>query len=54
MDKKTKGQIEAQISEAIIDWKGCGNSESRQKLLDLLKQIGFKYKRTSEVFRTSH
>jgi D-aminoacyl-tRNA deacylase len=44
-EEKTKEQIQ----EIIIDWKGCGNSESRQKLLDLLKQMGYKYKRTSEV-----
>jgi D-aminoacyl-tRNA deacylase len=36
------------INEIIIDWKAF-NSVDRQKTLDLLKQMGFKYKRTSEI-----
>lgn len=49
MLKQAEENTQEQIREVIIDWKGCGNSESRQKLLDLLKQMGFKHKRTSEI-----
>lgn len=43
--KKTKEQIDL----AIVDWKGCGNSESRQKILDVIGKLGLKYERTERI-----
>ncbi len=37
------------VKEIIIDWKGCGKSEERQKVLELIKKFGIEMKRTSEV-----
>lgn len=39
------------IKEIIIDWKGCGKSEERQKIIDLVSNFGISFKRTSEVFK---
>jgi D-aminoacyl-tRNA deacylase len=33
----------------ILDHKGCGNAESRNKLTDLLTKLGLKYQRTSDI-----
>jgi len=33
----------------LLDWKGIGKSEERQKIIKLLKKLGLKYLRTSEV-----
>ena len=33
----------------IIDWKGCGKSEERQKLIDLLENMNLKIVRTDRV-----
>jgi len=38
-----------QIKEVLIDWKGCGKSEERQKILYLLNKLELKYERTSNV-----
>lgn len=33
----------------ILDWKGCGNSESRTKLIELLNKLGLEYKRIEHI-----
>jgi len=33
----------------LIDWKGCGNSEKRQKLIDLIEKLGLDWERTDQV-----
>jgi len=38
-----------QIKEVLVDWKGCGKSEDRQKIVDIINQFGLKYKRTGNV-----
>ena len=38
-----------QIKEVLIDWKGCGNSESRQNIMNILEKSGLKHKRTDKV-----
>ncbi|MFA5259069.1 MAG: D-aminoacyl-tRNA deacylase [Candidatus Pacearchaeota archaeon] len=38
-----------QVKEVLIDWKGCGNSESRQSIINTLEKYGLKYKRTDKV-----
>jgi D-aminoacyl-tRNA deacylase len=44
-EKKTKEQIML----ALIDWKGLGKSEERQKVLDTLEKCNLSYKRTSHI-----
>ncbi|VVB78022.1 D-aminoacyl-tRNA deacylase [uncultured archaeon] len=44
-EKKTNEQIK----EILIDWKGCGNSESRQNIIQIIEKSGLKYKRTDKV-----
>jgi len=46
-EQKTKEQVK----EIILDWKGCGNSEDRQKVVEIIEKAGLKYKRTKEVRR---
>ena len=38
-----------QVKEVLIDWKGCGKSEQRQKAIDLINKAGLNYKRTKEI-----
>lgn len=38
-----------QINEVLIDWKGSGNSESRQNILNISEKLGLKHKRTERV-----
>ena len=47
--KEVELKTKEHIKEVLIDWKGCGKSEDRQKVLDLLEKMGFKYRRTSHV-----
>jgi len=49
MLEQTEQKTKEQIKEIIIDWKGCGNSEQRNKIGELLTQLNLKYKRTKEV-----
>jgi D-aminoacyl-tRNA deacylase len=49
MIKQAELKTSEQIKFALIDWKGCGKSEDRQKVLDVLEKLGLEYKRTSEV-----
>jgi len=37
------------ITHVIMDWKGCGNSESRQKILDLLKKFNLEVIRSDQI-----
>ncbi|MFA7707984.1 MAG: D-aminoacyl-tRNA deacylase [Candidatus Pacearchaeota archaeon] len=38
-----------QIKEVLVDWKGCGNSEQRQKVAEVIEKSGLKFKRTEKV-----
>ena len=33
----------------LVDWKGCGNSESRKKVLEIIEKLGMKYERTERI-----
>lgn len=44
-EQKTKEQIQL----ALIDWKGCGNSEQRQQIIITIENYGLKYKKTKEI-----
>ena len=49
MIKEAEEKTKEQIKKVLIDWKGCGGSEQRQKVLDILDKVGLKYERTSSV-----
>jgi D-aminoacyl-tRNA deacylase len=38
-----------QVREVLVDWKGCGKSEDRQKVVEIIEKLGLKYKRTKGV-----
>ena len=54
----TKGMLEEAINKTlekenmntiILDWKGCGKSEQRQQMIDLIEKNNLKVIRTSEI-----
>jgi len=47
--KEAEQKTLEQVKEVLIDWKGCGKSEERLNLLNLLKKLGLSYKRTSDI-----
>jgi D-aminoacyl-tRNA deacylase len=49
MLKEAESKTNEQIKEVLLDWKGCGNSESRQNIIDIIEKSGLKYKRTDKV-----
>lgn len=49
MIKEAEQKTIEQIKEVLIDWKGCGKSEDRTKMLAILKDLGFSVKRTSDI-----
>lgn len=49
MLKETIEKTQETANQAILDWKGCGKSEERQKTINLLNQLGFKYIRTNNI-----
>jgi len=38
-----------ELDFVLLDWKGLGNAEQRQRVLDILKKLYLDYKRTSDV-----
>lgn len=38
-----------QIKTVLLDWKGCGKSEQRNKIVNLINTLNLKHKRTKEV-----
>jgi len=48
MLKEAIQNTKEQVDLAIIDWKGCGNSESRQQVITLLDKFGLKYERSDK------
>jgi D-aminoacyl-tRNA deacylase len=49
MLKEAEEKTTEQIKEVLIDWKGCGNSESRQNIISIIEKYGLKHKRTEKV-----
>jgi D-tyrosyl-tRNA(Tyr) deacylase len=37
------------MNTIILDWKGCGKSEQRQQMIDLIEKNNLKVIRTSEI-----
>ena len=58
--KEAEQKTKEQIDSVLIDWKSCGKSEDRQKVLDVLDRLGISYERTSGIekskkqWRTPH
>lgn len=49
MIKEAIQNTKEQVDLAIIDWKGCGNSESRQQVITLLDKFRLKYERSDNI-----
>lgn len=49
MLKEAEEKTQENIGEILIDWKGCGKSEQRQAMMDIIERLGFKHKRTNSV-----
>jgi len=49
MVRQAKDKTEEEVDFAILDWKGLGNAEQRQQVLDVLNKLYISYKKTSEI-----
>jgi len=49
MVKEALEKTDEEVDFALLDWKGLGNSEQRQQILDILDKLYLQYKRTSEI-----
>lgn len=49
MLKEAIGKTKEHTKLVLIDWKGCGNSESRQKVIDLVEKSGLDWKGTDKI-----
>ncbi len=49
MIKEALEKTEEEVDFAILDWKGLGNTEEKQKILNLLDRLYISYKKTSEI-----
>lgn len=39
------------INMILLDWKGCGNSEARQKIIEIIEKTGIPSERTERIIR---
>jgi len=49
MVKEALDKTEEEVDFALLDWKGLGNSEQRQQVLEILDKNYIAYKKTSEI-----
>lgn len=49
MIKQALEKTDEEIDFALLDWKGLGNSEQRQQVIEILDKLYVRHKRTSEV-----
>jgi D-aminoacyl-tRNA deacylase len=49
MLKEAIQKIQENTQTVVMDWKGCGNAECRQKVLDLCKKAGLEVIRTDRL-----
>lgn len=49
MVKEAIEKTEEEVDFALLDWKGLGNSEQRQKIIEILNKLYVNYKRTREI-----
>ena len=47
--KEALEKTEEEIDLAILDWKGIGNSEKRQEILNILDKLYIRYEKTSDI-----
>lgn len=47
--KEAIEKTEEEVDFVLLDWKGLGNAEQRQQLLDILEKNYINYKKTSDV-----
>lgn len=47
--KEALSKTQEEIKTAIIDWKGCGNSPSRQEVIKILESQNLKILRTDQI-----
>tara|TARA_Y100000310_G_scaffold342839_1_gene447819 strand:- start:215 stop:1069 length:855 start_codon:yes stop_codon:yes gene_type:complete len=49
MVKEAVEKTEEEIDFVLLDWKGLGNAEQRQEILDILNKLYIRYEKTSEI-----
>lgn len=49
MVRESIAKTQEEIDFFLLDWKGLGNSEQRQQVIDILDKLGAHYKRTSDI-----
>ena len=49
MIKEAIKKTEEEVDFVLLDWKGLGNSEQRQKVLEILDKLYIGHKRISEI-----
>ena len=49
MIKQAITKTKEEVDFAVLDWKGLGNSEQRQQVLDTLDKMYVQYKKTGQV-----
>lgn len=49
MVRQAIDNTEEEVDFAVLDWKGLGNSEQRQQILDILNKLYINHKKTSDI-----
>ncbi len=49
MLKEAEEKTIEHVKEILLVWKGCGKSEERAKIIEIIKRFGLDFKRTKEV-----
>lgn len=52
MIKEAISKTEEEVDFAILDWKGLGISEERQKVIDILEKNYINWKKTSDIIKS--
>lgn len=48
MIKEAVEKTQEKVKKVIIDWKGCGKSEEREKVISIIKELGFEVLRSDK------
>ncbi|MEK6812473.1 MAG: D-aminoacyl-tRNA deacylase [Nanoarchaeota archaeon] len=49
MIKEAVEKTDEEIDLVLLDWKGLGNAEQRQKIIEILDKLYIRYKKTSDI-----
>lgn len=49
MIKEAVEKTDEEIDFVLLDWKGLGNAEQRQKIIEILDKLYIRYKKTSDI-----